>query len=297
MAREATITQEQVNSAADSIRAAAGTPRPRAIREAMRSGSMATVLRMLQDWQAGQVQPAAQAITLPPALQRMLVDFMAHELAVARASLEAELVATQQAQADLIAESDRQVSTIEIQAAALESAQADKSELVGQRIRLETDLASLVADLQKERDAGERARIELGKAELRLESVPRLERDLERVRTDLDAAIAGRQAAEQAAAVATAKLEGVTEARSAAEAREKAAHVRAAELEKQNVACARELATANQSIQAVQARLDASGRELEDAKKAATEARATAKAAGEEAAELRGQIKAKGIAK
>jgi len=76
MAREATITQEQVNAAADAIRASGAKPTARAIRDQLGSGSMATVLKFLQVWQAGQVKPAAQDVTLPPALTRRLVDFI-----------------------------------------------------------------------------------------------------------------------------------------------------------------------------------------------------------------------------
>jgi len=112
MAREATITQEQVNAAADTIRAAGTKPTARAVREALGGGSMATVLKFLQTWQAGQVRAEESPVVLPAGLQRALVDFIGQEVASAKAVLQDDLVAAQQANGDLIAESERQASTI-----------------------------------------------------------------------------------------------------------------------------------------------------------------------------------------
>jgi hypothetical protein len=61
--------------------------------------------------------------------------------------------------------------------------------------------------IQVERHAAETARNELAKAQVRLEVVPSLESELERLRAALEAERDARAAAEQAAAVAGAKLE------------------------------------------------------------------------------------------
>lgn len=81
---------------------------------------MATVLKLLQVWQSGQIKPVAQDVTLPPAIPRQLVDFVGQEVSQARADLQADLIGVQQAQSDLIAESERQTATIETQADALD---------------------------------------------------------------------------------------------------------------------------------------------------------------------------------
>lgn len=124
MSREASITQEQINAAADAIRASGAKPTTRAVRESLGTGSAATIIRLLRVWQSGQIKPATEAVTLPSTLQRALVDFIGQEVATARAGLEADLAEAQAAQAELINESDRQASTIELQAEALESSQA-----------------------------------------------------------------------------------------------------------------------------------------------------------------------------
>lgn len=285
MAREATITQEQVNAAADTIRAAGTKPTARAVREALGGGSMATVLKFLQTWQAGQVRAEESPVVLPAGLQRALVDFIGQEVASAKTVLQDDLVAAQQANGDLIAESERQAATIEAQAEALDTAQAEKAELTGRLAQVESDLAKAGDDVTAERHAAEQARTELAKALLRLEALPRIEAEAERLRGELEAERAAKVAAEQAAAVALAKLEGMTDrAKTAEAATEKA--------EKQAANAAQELSSARVQVQAQQTALDAAARECDDLRRQAKEARAEAKKSGEDAAELKGQLAA-----
>lgn len=211
MAREATITQEQLNAAADVIRAAGGKPTARALREQLGGGSMATVLRLMQVWQTGQIKPAAEEVTLPPALTRALSDFIAQTVAGAKSALEAELTEKQVAQADLIAENERQTSTIKLQAQALESAQAEAAELNGRLQTLADDLAAVRAEAVQERAGAERARTELAKAELRLEAVPRIEAELEKLQASLQTERDARAAAERSLAAEQAKAEGLAD--------------------------------------------------------------------------------------
>ena len=77
----------------------------------------------------------------------------------------------------------------------------------GRATQLATALETSHLDTQVERQAAELARTELAKAELRLEALPRLESELERLRVALDAERTGRVAAELAAAVSAVKLE------------------------------------------------------------------------------------------
>lgn len=292
MAREATITQEQVNAAADAIRATGAKPTARAIRDQLGTGSMATVLKLLQVWQSGQVRPAAQDVTLPPGLTRALVDFIGQEVATARAGLEADLATAQQASADLIAESERQAATIESQAEALDLAHGEKAELQGKLGQMESDLATARDEAARERQAAEAARTELAKAQLRLEALPRIEAEADRLRGELDAERRARAEAEQKAAVLTSKVEYETGLRQKAEA-DLVEHVRMAEdAAKRALASAEALGNERVAVQAAQARLEAAAREQTDARKEAEAARAAAKKAGEEAAELRGQLAA-----
>lgn len=285
MAREATITQEQVNAAADSIRAAGTKPTARAVREALGGGSMATVLKFLQVWQSGQVRAAENPVVLPAGLQRALVDFIGQEVASAKTDLQDELLAAQQANSDLIAESEGRASTIELQAEALETAQAERAELAGRLAQVESDLAKAGDDVTAERQAAEYARTELAKAQLRLEALPRIEAEADRLRIELEEERVAKVAAEQAAAVAAARLDGMTD-------RAKKAEALAEKTEKQAVQATSELSTLRVQAQAQQTALDAAVRESDDLRRQVQDARAEAKKSGEEAAELRGQLTA-----
>jgi chromosome segregation ATPase len=292
MARESSITQEQVNAAADAIRASGAKPTARGIRDQLGTGSMATVLKFLQVWQSGQVRPAAQDVTLPPGLTRALVDFIGQEVATARAGLEADLAAAQQSQADLIAESERQAATIESQAEALDLAHSEKAELQGKLGQMESDLATARDEAARERQAAEAARTELAKAQLRLEALPRIEADADRLREELDAERRARAEAEQNAAVLASKVEYETGLRNKAE-NDLVDHARMAEdAAKRALASAEALGNERVAVQAAAARLEAAAREVADATKARDAAREEAKKAIETAAELRGQLAA-----
>ncbi|MDR5791683.1 DNA-binding protein [Caballeronia sp. LP003] len=217
MARDPSITQEQVSKAAESIRESGMRPTARAIRERLGAGSMATVLKFLKAWQDTQVRQPDTPITLPNALQRGLIEFVASEVEHSRAEIQAELELTQQANADLIVESERQTLSIENLNATLEKAYAEKAEASGrlEQITLERDAA--LAASAAERRAAENARTDLAKALLRLEAMPRLEKEMDELRVKLEGESSARVSAEQSSAVAIAKLEGANEARATAE--------------------------------------------------------------------------------
>ncbi|WP_176072130.1 DNA-binding protein [Paraburkholderia phenazinium] len=217
MAREANITQDQVSRAAESIRDAGGRPTARAIRERLGTGSMATVLKFFQAWQDAQVRPAEAPVVLPQALQRGLLDFVAAEVDRSRAELHAELDIANQANADLIVESERQSLIVENLTASLEAAHAEKAELAGRLAQVEAERDAAREEAFAERAAAESARTDLAKALLRLEAMLRLEKDLDEVRQELETERAARVGAEQAAAVAAAKLEASLDARQALE--------------------------------------------------------------------------------
>lgn len=299
MAREASITQEQVNAAADAIRAAGENPTAKAVRDRLGSGSMATVLRLWQNWKAQQFRPAEQPLALPPVLQRALIDCIGQEIAAARVGLEADLVTIQAAQADLITENERQASTIELQAEAIQVAQEAQASQAGRMGQLEMDLAKAISEVQQERRIAELARTELAKIQLKLEAMPKLEAEIVALRTELATEHLARTAAEKTAAVVSARLDASDRRAGEIEAQRKLGEARIAELVKSGETAAadakksaQDLATANGATKTLEAKLDAATRELEAAKAAISAAQNAAKKAGEEAAELRGQLKA-----
>nr|WP_315595512.1 DNA-binding protein [uncultured Cupriavidus sp.] len=219
MVREANITQNQVNAAADALRAATGKkPTVRAVREELGTGSPATVLRMLDVWKANQIQAAETPLTLPVPLQRMLTDFLAQTVAQEKLELSSELAELRQVNADLGLENEHQTNNIGELQAELAACQSDRAALAGRVQQLEADLEVARGEAEQERGAAERVRTDLAKALLRLEALPRLETELAAVRADLDRERAARVAADQAAAVANAKWEGEVRARERIEA-------------------------------------------------------------------------------
>jgi hypothetical protein len=213
MAREATITQDQVSRAAEGIRDAGSRPTARAIRERLGAGSMATVLKFFQAWQDAQVRPAEAPVALPQALQRGLLEFVAAEVERNRTELRAELDIANQANADLILESERQGLVVDNLTASLETAHAEKAELAGRLAQVEAERDAARHEAATERAAAESARTDLAKALLRLEAMPRLEKEIDDARRKLETERAARVNAEQAAAVAGAKLDAAVEAR------------------------------------------------------------------------------------
>jgi chromosome segregation ATPase len=217
MAREPGITQDQVNQAANSLRDSGVTPTARAIREALGTGSMATVLRMLQLWQSGQVKQAEATVSLPPALQRGLLDFVAGEVERNRTGLLVELDTAKQEASDLILESERLALQVQTLEAALEAVYAEKAELQGRQEQIAVERDTARQEAVAERQAAESTRTELAKALLRLEAMPRLEADLNKVHATVDSERKARVAAEQASAVDRARLEGANDARAMVE--------------------------------------------------------------------------------
>jgi len=276
MAREATITQKQVNEVAERIRAKGAKPTARGVREELGSGSMATVLKYLQVWQMGQVQQAQAQVTLPPELQRALLDFIGQEVADAKLSLEADLAVAQQVNVDLIAESERQAATIEKQESEIDTLRVALAEAQGRLLQLKVSLDASQAEAETHRQAAESTRTELAKSEMRLEGLYKLELELSNMKSALESERLGRAQAEQAAAVAGARLDKteaqVTELESRLSRAEEATRATAADAAK-----LREQASANQA-------------NFEVAVRDSNQARDEARRAEAEAAELRGQL-------
>lgn len=328
MGRESTVTFEQIAAVADAMKIEGVKPTSRAVRERLgNTGSMGTINKLLQRWKAGQERQVSAALVLPPALQRVLLEFMDNELTSARSTLEAELADQQQEASDLATENERQVIENEVQGETIELLRAEVSTHQGRAGQLESDLVVSRDEAARERSGAELARTELAKAQLRLEAMPRLEADLVAVRASLETERLARQQAEQQAAVLTAKLEA-TERRAneadarttkaeavttqsaekaeivarelvtanakleAAERRANEADTRTVRAEAATAAAARDLVAATAAVQAGQVRFEGAARELEDAKKAVATANAEAKKSGEEAAELRGKLAA-----
>lgn len=219
MGREAKITYEQVAAAADAMCAANLRPSSRTVRERLgNTGSMGTINRLLQEWKLTKERHVAQPLTLAPVLQRAILDFMAQELATAKAQFESALAEQRQEMTDLAIENERQGVDIEDRINAEVALRAELATLQGRIAQTEGELANARHETIGEREDAAKARIELAKALLRLEAMPRLEADLGALREELKTERLERTAATQQAAVLEAKLEAARERAVQAEA-------------------------------------------------------------------------------
>lgn len=209
MPREATITFEQVVNIAEAIKASGGRPTSRAIRERHGTGSLGTIQKLLQRWDLGQAHQLQTTLSLPPTLQRAVLDFVGAEIADGRSELERRLSDAQQAIQDLADENERQAEELEALRRDISSTENDRSALEGRLAQLAVDLSAARAEVSQERSFAESARTELAKAYLRLETMPRLEAEMETVREEIRLERAQRIAAERSVAGLDAKSEGL----------------------------------------------------------------------------------------
>lgn len=248
MGRESTVSPEQVNAIADAMKAEGVKPTSRSVRERLgNTGSMGTINKMLQKWRTAQEHRTEEALVLPPALQRAILEFMDHQLAVARAPLEANLVEQQQEAADLATESERQAETIQAQVEQLSALAAEKAAAEGKAAQLVADLDAARDEAARERQAAEGARTELAKAQLRLEAMPRLEADLAAIRSELADERRAHVDAKQAAAVLTSQKADLVERLAEAKAQADRAGEQLANMESDLAATATDAANERQA--------------------------------------------------
>lgn len=235
------ITYEQVAAVADSLQAQGKRPTVEAIRAQLGTGSPNTIHRHLSAWKEARPTVAAAPVEMPAAIHAAIVEEIRRAASEARAVLEQELAEARATADDLAEAGEALEAERDTLADQLANERADNQQLVGQvdelhreieRVKVEAGekVAEVKADAavqineareqaQHEREAAETARQRLAEANVRLEAMPRLESDLERLRAELAAEREGREKAERAAAVAVARLEAEQQAHQLAEAR------------------------------------------------------------------------------
>lgn len=180
MARESTVTQERVSAAAESIKANGGRPSSRGVREVLGSGSMGTILKLLQVWQSGQ-ESRSIAIddSVDAAISKAINNRVALAILEATAAANAALADLQAEAATVIAENERQAGDLEAMAAERAALTEKLAIITGRATQIEAEATRLAADLTQERNAAEQARIQLAKSELRLEASQEKNKGLE----------------------------------------------------------------------------------------------------------------------
>lgn len=214
MARESTISIDQLAVVANKIQASGGKPNARSVREALGRGSMATVLKLLKQWQGGQMNHRHIGDdTLDPSVIYAISSYISAKVEDATIDLTVRMTEIQSDADMLIGEYERQTEELTTQTNALISLQQQYAEMTGRVEQLESDSTRTVAELSSERKSAEAARVALAKAEQRLEAMPRMETELDKVRAELLDARTQSALFSEAAAVAKAKYEAELEHR------------------------------------------------------------------------------------
>jgi len=285
------ITYEQVAAAADAIIGEGSQPTIDAVRKRIGTGSPNTVHRHLTAWRAARPQATVAAPELPASLTASIAAEIEKAAASARAEVETKLVQSQQEAAELADAGESLETERDELLEQVAELTTERDTLAGKADQQAADIKAQTERIEREQQAAEAARVDLAKAQLKIEaSAERLGEqtaEIERLRAALDSESKARIASEQQAAVLTARLESMTERATKAEARTELA-------EKQSQQSAQELNSARNQVQAQQIALDTAAREIEDVRRQIKDVRSEAKKAGEEAAELRGKLAAAG---
>jgi chromosome segregation ATPase len=281
------VTFEQVEAVADAIRGEGLQPTINAVRERIGTGSPNTIHKHLTAWRSARPQAVTVTTELPTSLTSAIATEIERAAASARAEIESKLVQAQTEAAELAnvgealeAERDELIE----QVAALTT---ERDTLAGKAEQQAADIKAQAERIEREQQAAESARVELARAQLKIESsVEKLAdqaAEVKRLRTALDTETKSRIAAEQQAAVLTAKFEAMTDRATKAEAK-------AEQQEKQAQQTNQELNSSRNQIQAQQIALDTAAREIEDVRKQIKDARLKEKSANDEAAGLKARL-------
>jgi len=281
------ITYEQVAAAADAIIGEGQQPTINAVRDRIGTGSPNTVHRHLTAWRAARPQATVAAPELPASLTTAIAAEIERAAASARAEVESKLVQSQAEAAELANAGESLETERDELLEQVAELTTERDTLAGKADQQAADIKAQAERIEREQQAAEAARVDLAKAQLKIESsTERLGEqaaEIERLRVALDSESKARITSEQQAAVLSAKLESMTDRATKAEARTELA-------EKQSQQNAQELNSARNQVQAQQIALDTAARELEDVRRQIKDVRGEAKKAGEEAAELRGKL-------
>ena len=216
MPREATISYDQVAIHAEALKNAGIKPSARLIRERHGTGSLGTVSKLFQEWSLSQARDIESTTSLPPLIQRTILDFVSHESMIAKGDIEGKLTEAHGAAADLASENERQAALLDLLQNQIEMLHQEMASRDGRVEQMVSDLAEARKELARERQAAESVRTNLAKALLRLETLPRIEAELAAAREESLAVDQRRQEAERDLAVARSELLSAEQSRIAA---------------------------------------------------------------------------------
>ena len=215
MGRNTTVDYIDVAIAANKIHATGTRVTARNISSEIGRGSMATILIHFQQWQKDQAihDLVIDDNLLDPVIIRAMNVVIATKVQAATADIFNKLTEEQSSCAELIKEYTIQEQELAAKTVALSEMETQYAELTGRADQLESDVKRSEVELNNERKSSESARTELAIAKNRLESLPRLEAELENMREALLEARAQAAINSEAAAVAKAKYDSEVEHR------------------------------------------------------------------------------------
>jgi chromosome segregation ATPase len=273
----ALVSFENVAAAAEALKSAGQSPSVRAVIAKLGGGSPNSVLQHLNDWKTGRPVVRAADTVLDSRITSAIAEQMqrvASEAAAAAEERAASIADDLQTISEAQQTAEQQIETL---TAALATAQATSTQLTqslidsradAERLKqaAEQQAITLRDNISQERARHEHANAALARAEVRLEAIQGLQEEITHLRVSLERERQAKQQAEQAAAVANARLLDAENRADAALIREKTSleHV------EKTVCHLREM--------------------LEKAEKATEKARESARILGEQAAELRGRL-------
>ncbi|MNF37795.1 hypothetical protein D3C85_701970 [compost metagenome] len=289
MSKPTKITYEAVAEAANAIALEGGKPSVRLVMARI-GGSPNTVLPMLREWQSGRPVVRAADIAVNPEIFRLLAEQISTSNAQSAQAAE-ERAAEAEAEVELLAEAGRAAeANVEQLEQVLEQTQFEVASKVraledlalersrDQQTALET-IGNLKVQIDGERERADVAVRKVAEDKVRLEALPKLEAEVQRLAVF-----------EQNSAVLTAKLEDaqavIEELRQRLATAEKATSEARAATEK----ASREAEQARIGEQSAQAKLESSQRETEVFRVQALEAKSEVKDAREELKGLRAQL-------
>jgi len=211
------ITQEQVNAAAEAICAEGNKPTVLDVRKRLKAGSMSEIWRFFQAWQSVQLASAEPAVAVPSELQHALEELITRQIDSVKKTLESEIETLRQTNDELMAEIDQRAQQLAQQTAELNSARTIKDEVTGRFEQLNAELKRAQQEIDVEKESATQSRMELVKVQLKLESVSRLEADLDQMYKTLEQERVAKLNAEHSAKALASKLEIETAARKKAE--------------------------------------------------------------------------------
>lgn len=291
----ATVTQDAVYAAAEALEARDQRVSVRTIRDHLGGGSPNQITPLLSAWRAKKPQVAQTDIQLDPRIGQLIAEQV--KVAAGEAARRADERASEAEDTLQLCQQETAELTEQLAAvtSALDDVRAQREQQAGTIAELREDLARTrkealeeieVADAKadRERESAELARTALAKAELRLEALPRLEAEIERLRVALEQAQAGKQGAEQQAAVLAAQEVAATARADDLAARLDVAEKRAQEATAEAKSQALAAGEAGRAGLAASTQLEAATRELETLRESLNEAK-------EELKECRGELK------